>query len=54
MNLEYSSLADLVATNSILARLHLRMVKRIDYLDRRVDKYETRISLAEREIDYAT
>lgn len=53
MNPEYLSLADFLVTNSILAWLGLRMVKRIDDLDQRVDKHETRITLAERELEYA-
>ncbi len=53
MNPEYLSLADFLVTNSILAWLGLRMVKRIDDLNQRVDKHETRITLAERELEYA-
>lgn len=52
MNPEYLNLADLLVTNSILAWLGLRMVKRIDDLDQRVDKHETRITVVEKDVEY--
>lgn len=53
MNSEYLGIADFIVTNGILAWLGLRMVKRIDELDRRVDQHEIRITLNEKEIENA-
>lgn len=53
MNPEYLGIADFLVTNSILGWLGLRMVKRIDELDKRVDNHETRITINERDIENA-
>ncbi|MBX2809952.1 MAG: hypothetical protein KTR20_15130 [Cellvibrionaceae bacterium] len=47
------TLTDLIITNGILSWFGLRIVKRVDQLDQRIDDHETRISLNEREIDNA-
>ena len=43
------TLADVMTTNGILVWLGLRIVKRVDYLDHKVDDHETRLQLIERE-----
>ena len=44
------SMTDLIITNGVLGWVGLRIVRRIDTLDQRVDNHETRIQLTEREI----
>jgi hypothetical protein len=44
------SMTDLIITNGVLGWVGLRLVKRVDTLDKRVDDHETRIQLTEREI----
>jgi len=48
------TITDLIISNSVLGWLGLRLVKRVDQLDQRLDTHETRISVAEKEIEYAT
>jgi len=48
------TITDLLITNGVLGWVGLRLVKRVDQLDQRLDTYETRISVAEKEIEYAT
>ena len=48
MNVDILNMADMAVSNGILVWLGLRLVKRVDDLDKRVDDHETRISLTER------
>jgi len=43
-------MTDLIITNGVLGWVGLRLVKRVDTLDRKVDDHETRIQLNEREL----
>ena len=52
MNTELLGFADLLLTNAILIWLGLRMVKRLDDLDNKVDQHETRISVVENEVNH--
>ena len=47
MMLELLNMTDLLLTNGVLLWLGLRMVKRIDHIDQRVDDHETRLQLTE-------
>lgn len=47
MNIDLLNLADLLLSNGILIWLGLRMVKRIDDIDKTVNKHETRITVLE-------
>ncbi len=47
---ELLSMTDLIITNGVLAWVGLRLVKRVDELDKKVDNYETRLQLNEREL----
>jgi len=53
MNPDFLSIADMLVNNGILIWLGLRLIKRVDQLDTRVDNHETRITLAERDIEYS-
>ncbi|MBX2809755.1 MAG: hypothetical protein KTR20_14110 [Cellvibrionaceae bacterium] len=46
-------MTDLILTNAVLGWLGVRLVKRIDQLDNRMDQHETRLTVAERDIEYA-
>ncbi len=46
-------MTDLIITNGVLGWVGLRLVKKIDQLDTRVDDHETRIQLNERELQNA-
>jgi len=45
------TMTDLIVTNGVLGWVGLRLVKRVDTLDRKVDDHETRIQLNERELE---
>ena len=47
MNADVVTIADLLLTNGVLIWLGLRMVRRIDNLDRSVNQHETRITVLE-------
>jgi len=47
------TITDLLITNGVLGWVGLQLVKRVDQLDQRLDTHETRISVAEKEIEYA-
>ena len=44
------SITDLIISNGLVIWMGLRMVKRVDELDRRVDNHEARLQLTEREL----
>jgi len=50
MTIDVITTTDMVLSNSILIWMGLRLIKRVDDLDRRVDKHETRIQLTERSL----
>ena len=43
-------LTDLLITNAVLAWVGLRLVKRVDQLDTKVDDHETRLKLTEHQL----
>jgi len=45
------SITDLLITNGVLGWVGLRLVKRVDTLDKKVDDHETRLQLNERELE---
>lgn len=45
------TLTDLLITNGVLAWVGLRLVKRVDQLDQKVDDHETRLQLTEHQIN---
>ena len=45
--------SDLLITNGVLGWVGLRIVKRVDTLDNKVDNHETRLQINEREIQNA-
>lgn len=45
------TLTGLLITNRVLAWVGLRLVKRVDQLDQKVDDYETRLQLTEHQIN---
>ncbi len=47
------TVTDLLITNGVLGWVGLRLVRRVDDLDKRVDDHETRIQINEREIQNA-
>jgi hypothetical protein len=51
MNSETIELIDLIVTNALVIWLALRMVKRVDDIDLKVDKHETRITVLEKVSD---
>jgi len=53
MTEDFLIITDLLMTNGVLVWLGLRIVKRVDQLDTRVDDHETRLQLTEREIQNA-
>lgn len=44
------SITDSIISNGLVIWMGLRMVKRVDELDRRVDNHEIRLQLTEREL----
>ncbi len=50
MNAEYINIIDLLLTNGLIIWLALRMVKRVDDIDDKVDHHETRITVVESKI----
>ena len=50
MTPDFISVTDLIISNGLMIWMGLRMVKRVDELDRRVDNHETRLQLTEREL----
>ena len=53
MTIDLLSMTDLLITNGVLAWVGLRLVKRVDTLDQKVDDHETRLQLTERELKHA-
>lgn len=53
MTQDLLSITDLIISNGLVIWMGLRMVKRVDELDNRVDNHETRLQLAERELNNA-
>ena len=51
MTQDLLSITDLIISNGLVIWMGLRMVKRVDELDNRVDNHETRLQLAERELN---
>lgn len=49
--MELLPLTDLLITNGVLAWVGLRLVKRVDQLDQKVDDHETRLQLTEHQIN---
>ena len=43
-------ITDLLITNGVLAWVGLRLVKRVDQLDTKVDNHETRLQLTEHQL----
>ena len=52
MKFDPITLTNLLVANGIIAWLSVWIVKRIDRLDERIEKHETRITVAEKEIEY--
>jgi hypothetical protein len=52
MTFDPVAITNLLVTNGVIAWLGLWIIKRIDKLDERIEKHETRISVAEKEIEY--
>lgn len=48
MNVEIINIIDLLLTNGLIIWLALRMVKRVDDIDDKVDRHETRITVLEK------
>jgi len=48
MTEDFLTITDLLMTNGVLVWLGLRIFKRVDQLDTRVDDHETRLQLTER------
>ncbi len=48
MNIEIINIIDLLLTNGLIIWLALRMVKRVDDIDDKVGKHETRITVLEK------
>ncbi len=44
------SVTDLLITNGVLGWVGLRLVKRVDQLDHKVDDHETRLQLTEHQL----
>jgi hypothetical protein len=51
---DFLSMTDLILTNGVLAWVGLRMVKRVDTLDSKVDDHEIRLQLTELEVGRIT
>lgn len=47
---ELLNMTDLIITNGILGWVGLRLVKRVDELDKKVDNHETRLQLTEHQL----
>lgn len=47
---DFLGMTDLIITNGVLAWVGLRLVKRVDQLDSKVDKHEARLQLAEHQL----
>lgn len=52
MNVDIFSITNIIVTNGIIAWVAIWVVRKIDKLDERVEKHETRLSVAEKEIEY--
>ncbi len=50
MTPDFLNITDLLLTNGVLLWLGLRLVKRIDDLDQRVDSHESRLQLTEHQL----
>ena len=44
------NVTDLLITNGLLAWIGLRLIKRVDTLDHKVDNHETRLALTEHQL----
>ena len=53
MTPDFLTLTDLIISNGLVTWIGLRLVKRVDDLDNRVDNHETRLQLTERELNNA-
>lgn len=47
---DFLGMTDLIITNCVLAWVGLRLVKRVDKLDGKVDDHETRLQLTEHQL----
>ncbi|MGH1486893.1 MAG: hypothetical protein ACRBCI_11775 [Cellvibrionaceae bacterium] len=52
MKLDPITITNVLLANGVIAWLGLWLVKRVDKLDERLEKHETRLSVAEKEIEY--
>ncbi len=47
---DFLGMTDLIITNGVLAWVGLRLVKRVDHLDNKVDDHEARLKLTEHQL----
>lgn len=47
---ELLGMTDLIVTNGVLGWVGLRLIKRVDELDKKVDDHETRLQLTEHQL----
>ena len=50
MSIDLLSMTDLLVTNGVLGWVGLRLIKRVDTLDNKVDDHEARLQLTEHQL----
>ncbi|MEO0442640.1 MAG: hypothetical protein AAFZ92_02725 [Pseudomonadota bacterium] len=53
MKFDVLTIANLLISNGIIIWMALWLIKRVDKVDERLGRHETRLSVAEKEIEYA-